>query len=282
MERIKMTANAKINLALSVLGKRADGYHEIDTIFQKIDLCDLVTVTKADTLCVACDKIAQQKNIATHAAELFFEKTGIAGGAHIEIEKHIPVSAGLGGGSTDAAAVLTGLNDLYEAGLTQNELSAMAVDLGADVPFFLAGNLARAKGIGEELTDIPAVTPWVYLLYQEGEKPSTAQMYRRLDSIPYPKPDMDAVERALLEGEPDAFFNETDNSFSVLWETSQIEEYLINAGAKRVLLSGSGPTRFAVFCDEAAAQNACRDLRERGIACLFGKPYHPQNSAPTP
>ena len=272
MQSINMAANAKINLALSVLGKRADGYHEIDTIFQTVDLCDRVNITKSDTVTVRCPGIASKENLATRAANLFFEKTGIAGGAHIEIEKHIPLSAGLGGGSADAAAVLTGLDALYGAGVRADDLSAMAVFLGADVPFFLEGGTARAKGIGEELNAIPAVTPWVYLLFKEGEKPSTAQMYRRLDSLPYPKPDIDTVERALCVGDADAFFAATDNSFSALWEKSETEEFLLRVGASRVLLSGSGPTRFAVFCDRTAAETAYGALREKGIVCFLTSP----------
>ncbi len=272
MQSIKTAANAKINLALSVLGRRADGYHEIDTVFQEIDLCDRVTVTKADTVCVECFGVAQQDNIATRAAELFFERTGITGGAHIEIEKQIPLSAGLGGGSADAAAVLAGLNTVYEAGLTHNDLSSMAVRLGSDVPFFLKGGTARAKGVGEELTGISAVTPWVYLLFKEGTKPSTAEMYLRLDSLDYPKPDMDAVQKALCKGDADAFFALTDNSFAALWQKSETGEFLLQAGARRILLSGSGPTRFAVFSDRAAAEAAYRALREKGINCYLTRP----------
>ena len=272
MRKIELRANAKINLALSVTGKRSDGYHEIDTVMQSIDLCDWISIAKSDTLCVKCPGVSQRDNLATRAAELFFQHTGIKQSAFIEIEKHIPVSAGLGGGSSDAASVLMGLNRLYHADIPQEQLAEMAVALGADVPFFLKGGTLRAKGIGEQLTGVRNKVSWYYLLYTDGEKLSTKEMYQRLDHTSYPKPDMDLVVKALQEGDSETFFAVTDNSFSALWEKTETEAMLLKAGAGRVLLSGSGPTRFAVFSDEPAAHSAGILLKNIGLRSFLSRP----------
>ena len=148
----------------------------------------------------------------------------------------------------------------------------MASRLGADVPFFLSGGTARARGIGERLSEIDCRMDWRYLLFKEGSKPSTKEMYDRLDGTDYPKPDIDAVENALREGNAEEFFAVTDNSFSALWPETETESLLTKLGARCVLLSGSGPTRFAVFPDAGSAGNACEKLKEIGIGCTVTNP----------
>lgn len=269
-KRIKVTANAKINLALSVTGKRADGYHEIDTVMQSVTLNDNVTVEKRRRISVECSnsKLSGEENIAYRAAELFFEKTGIKSGAGIYIEKRIPQAAGLGGGSADAAAVLCGLNRLYGAGLSDETLCVLAAELGADVPFFISGGTQRAEGMGEKLTRLTAFRGGVFLLARQGEKASTAEMYRRLDSEEYIKPDINALVSALSAGPFDGLFK---NSFSACWNGA-FEERLEKTGASAVSLSGSGPYRFALFSDSESAEKARKELAADGIESIIAEP----------
>lgn len=272
MKLLNIHANAKLNLALSVLGKRSDGYHEIDTLFQAIDLFDRLQIEKADRLAVFCPGLDGKDNLAFRAAELFFKRSGLAGGASIRIDKQIPLAAGLGGGSTDAAAVLTGLNVLYDAGIPAGRLIEWAAELGADVPFFLLGGTARARGIGERLEPIVSPLSPSYLLFGEGQKPSTAEMYRRLDQCRFPQPEIDRVAEALRQGDLAAFCRTAGNSFSVLWECTETETRLAALGAQAVLLSGSGPTRFAVFGDPSSAKAAQECLRQSGVRTLLAHP----------
>ena len=139
MNSLEIKAAAKINLSLSVTGIRGDGYHNIDTVMQSVSLYDTLTVSRADKITVECGEMSGERNIAFKAAKLFFEHTGICGGAFIKIEKNIPDGAGLGGGSADAAAVLAGLDRIYNTGLSYETLSGLAARLGADVPFMLRG-----------------------------------------------------------------------------------------------------------------------------------------------
>ena len=260
MKLLNIHANAKLNLALSVLGKRSDGYPEIDTLFQAIDLFDRLQIEKADRLAVFCPGLDGKDNLAFRAAELFFKRSGLAGGASIRID------------STDAAAVLTGLNVLYDAGIPAGRLIEWAAELGADVPFFLLGGTARARGIGERLEPIVSPLSPSYLLFGEGQKPSTAEMYRRLDQCRFPQPEIDRVAEALRQGDLAAFCRTAGNSFSVLWERTETETRLAAQGAQAVLLSGSGPTRFAVFGDLSSAKAAQECLRQSGVRTLLAHP----------
>lgn len=267
---IRVTANAKINLALSVVGRRADGYHEIDTVMQSISLGDIVKLKKSRTVSVGCSTAGLEggKNIACRAAELFFEKSGINAGADIYIEKHIPQAAGLGGGSADAAAVLCGLNRLYDAGLSYAALCSAAGALGADVPFFISGGTQRAEGTGEKLTKLPAFGGGVFLLAKQGEKRSTGEMYAQLDLKKYPRPDINALVSALGKGPFDGLFK---NSFSVCWN-GEFEKRLEKTGALAVSLSGSGPFRFALFPDIPSAAAAKAGLAADGIESIIAEP----------
>ena len=144
MQSLKIKANAKINLSLSVLGKRKDGYHELDTVMQSISLYDTVYIEKGDKITGECGEFGGEDNIAFKAAAAFFKVCSINGGANIKIEKRRPSAAGMGGGSADAAAVLVGLNKLYKTKLSYEKLLSIAVKLGADVPFLICGGSARA------------------------------------------------------------------------------------------------------------------------------------------
>ena len=245
MEKIKITACAKINLSLSVLGKREDGYHELDTVMQSVDLSDTVYIEKCRGIITDCKGISAEENIAARAARLFCEKTG-AEGCKIKIEKRIPAAAGLGGGSADAAAVLAGLNRLYKTGISKTELCEIAVKIGADVPFLIAGGTARARGIGEKLTPLMPLKDCWFLLAKAEEKPSTAEMFSRLDSTDYIKPDIEKTVNAVNCGDLNGVLENLGNSFEILWSKSALKEMLSSTHPAACPLWGGGLAGFAV------------------------------------
>lgn len=273
MERIKITACAKINLSLSVLGKREDGYHELDTVMQSVDLSDTVYIEKCRGIITDCKGISAEVNIAARAARLFCEKTG-AEGCKIKIEKRIPAAAGLGGGSADAAAVLAGLNRLYKTGISKTELCEIAVKIGADVPFLIAGGTARARGIGEKLTPLMPLKDCWFLLAKAEEKPSTAEMFSRLDSTDYIKPDIEKTVNAVNCGDLNGVLENLGNSFEILWSKSALKEMLSGTHPAACSLSGSGPARFAVYGDLNAALRARDKLSAKGVFCEICKPLN--------
>ena len=251
---ISIKAYAKVNLSLEVCGKREDGYHILDTVMQTVSLFDTVTLTLADKgiIDVYCDNenLSGESNLCHQAARLFFEESGIDGGCRINIEKNIPVSAGLGGGSADAAAVLNGLNALYGNPFDINKLKELALPLGADVPFLIEGGTARAKGIGEELEPINNNIKQYFLLIKEGEKQSTAYMYKKIDELNAPQPYRSVSEnmaKSLNDGDFSLFTKSFENDFSKVWNYEKIKNDLIRSGAQAVSLSGSGPTVMGVF-----------------------------------
>lgn len=273
MEKIKITACAKINLSLSVLGKREDGYHELDTVMQSVDLSDTVYIEKCCGIITDCKDISAEENIAARAARLFCEKTG-AEGCKIKIEKRIPAAAGLGGGSADAAAVLAGLNRLYKTGISETELCKIAVKIGADVPFLIAGGTARACGIGEKLTTLMPLKDCWFLLAKAEEKPSTAEMFSRLDSTDYIKPDIEKTVNAVNRGDLNGVLENLGNSFEILWSKSPLKEMLSSTHPAACSLSGSGPARFAVYGDLNAALRARDKLSAKGVFCEICKPLN--------
>ena len=276
MQSLKIKANAKINLSLSVLGKRFDSYHELDTVMQSISLNDTVYIEKSDKITVECGELGGEDNIAFKAAAAFFKASGINAGAKIKIEKRIPSAAGMGGGSADAAAVLGGLDKLYEAELSYERLLSVAVKLGADVPFLIRGGTARAKGIGEILEPVKPLCGCYFLIAKGENKPSTGEMFRRLDSAKYNKPDIEKTVSALNSGDVSAVFSSLDNSFAALWQESHVKAELLKTDADGVSLSGSGPAWFAVYRDKekaVAAEKALKALRIPVFIC------EPQNKS---
>ena len=269
---MKIKANAKINFSLSVCGKREDGYHLIDTIMHSVDLYDTVLIEKNEEIFVACGDMPQEENIAFKAAKLFFETANINGGCKIEILKQIPLSAGLGGGSADAAAVLLGLDKLYNTHLSYDTLCDMAVKLGADVPFFIKGGCMRSEGIGEILTPATALKKGVILLAKADLKPSTAEMYRRLDSQQTVLANTEAVLNAIKNNDLIELSNNLYNAFETVWPQSRVKTELLKTNAEMVSLTGSGPTWFAVYDDIKKAEAAKNVLLEKEIPCWVCKP----------
>ncbi len=272
---IRVGANAKINLVLSITGRREDGYHLIDTVMQSVTLSDIVRVKKAKKkITVLCSnkELKGEVNTAYKAAKYFFEYTELKKGVFIYITKKIPESAGLGGGSADAAAVLLALDRLYKTNLTTKELEQIAVKIGADVPFFIRGGTMRAQGIGDILTEVSPLKSGYIVLVKAGTKPSTAHMYKMLDETQYSQPDVQKLITAIEKEDEDALCDSLGNSFDSVWQSDDIKDKLLELGAKGVCLSGSGPTYFAYFSGKKKAKEAVRLLKKENILCFLTKP----------
>jgi len=273
---IKLHAYAKLNLSLDIKGKRADGYHELDSIMQSISLYDTVVIRKADTVCVAMDAsgIEAQNNSALAAAQAFMEKTGIAG-AHISIEKRIPMQAGLGGASADAAAVLIGLDSLYETNLSKETLAALGKRIGADVPFALTGGTARVRGIGENISPLFPSAFMHYAVVKPYAGVPTREAYRRYKkSVPLR---MGSVEYAVLKGDVDLFLRFAGNALgipalAISPEILRAADALLAAGALRALMSGSGSCMFAPFSSWKEAQSAAERVKGNFELCMALSP----------
>ncbi len=272
---MRLKCNAKINLCLGVKGKREDGYHDLDGVMQSVDIFDIITVNKATDITVECSsrEFSGQKNIAFTAAKVFFEATKITGGAKIFIEKGIPVAAGLGGGSADAAGVLLALNEIYKTDLSTAELSKLAVRLGADVPFFIEGGTMRARGVGEILDKLPCPSGIYFLIAKDGVKPSTAQMYNHLDNLENPYiPNTEEFIKALFCENIDEALTHIGNSFQSVTGLYGIDEILKDTNYNAICLSGSGPSVFAVYKDESDANSALKLLKSKGITAFKSVP----------
>lgn len=278
MKNITLDAPAKINLYLDVLGKRPDGYHEIESIMQTVSLCDVIDVTIADKdiiLSASEDTVPlDERNLAHKAARLFFDATGINGGAKIHIEKRIPVSSGLAGGSTDAGATLKALNQLYDKPLSKDELLALGARLGADVPFCMEGGCVLCRGVGEKMTKIEPMTPFTVVIARGGEGVSTPAAYRKLDEkfgemLARPFSDIQRVISAIEMDDLNALSLSIFNTFEgvILNEHKEAARYrgmLLEFGALASLMSGSGPAVFGIFDDTEKADYAHHHLYDMG------------------
>jgi 4-diphosphocytidyl-2-C-methyl-D-erythritol kinase len=273
---ITVSARAKINLTLEVLGRRGDGFHEIVSVMQCIDLSDTLTVAPAPALHLHapgmdCDA---EDNLALKAARLLQAHTGCARGASIRLRKRIPLAAGLGGGSSDAAAVLLALNDLWSLGLEADELHSLASSLGSDVPFFLSGGTALAEGRGERLTVLPDISGyWAVLAVPPvAIVHKTRALYAAL--LPGDFSDGAATRElaaALSSGHGLAgslLVNAFERAaFSMYPPVAACHRAILEAGAAFAHLSGSGPTVYTVTTSEDAARQLCARLRRRHIVC---------------
>ncbi|MBR4909768.1 MAG: 4-(cytidine 5'-diphospho)-2-C-methyl-D-erythritol kinase [Clostridia bacterium] len=257
---MRIGANAKINLTLDITGKREDGYHLIDSVFQAVGVFDTVNVEKSDGISVLCEGISDENNIAWTAAEKFFCRTGIKGGAKIEIEKHIPLLSGLGGGSSDAAAVITALNAIYETKLNLNELAEIGLECGADVPFFFYGGTARVGGIGEKVTPLAPLKGYYILIVKSGDKRSTADMYKKLDGMPGKTPVTPEFTELLRAGRQEEALSISSNAFSAVAGDKKTLESLSSFDPLAVSISGSGPSHFAIFKSKTAAIGAAESI----------------------
>lgn len=249
---------AKINLSLDVVGKREDGYHLLKMIMQSIDLCDDINIEKSlDGITISCDKEyvpTDSRNLAYKAAQLFFDQFKIkSGGVHIDIVKNIPVAAGLAGGSSNAAAVLKALRQMYMPSLLDEELIKLGLKIGADVPYFICGGTALCEGIGEIITPLKSFNNRSIVLVKPPFGVSTKEVYGRLElSKIYRHPDM----RAILNGIRDESIKNVCRNMKNILENVTLKKYplirkikiqMLEEGACGALMSGSGPTVFALF-----------------------------------
>ncbi len=268
-------AFAKVNFTLDVLGVRPDAYHDLRMIMQTVSLCDRVVLrTGQPGPLSAVTNLsylpAGRGNIAYTAAEAFFARLGqCADGVSIEIEKRIPVAAGLAGGSADAAAVLRGLNELYGLPLSEETLLDAALSVGSDLPFCLRGGTKLAEGRGEWLTELPLLPPCFIVLCKPPCSVSTAQVFAAFGNHrPSGRPDTEGALRALRDGDLKAFAQRMYNvlepcSPTGARERAEISRALIDRGALGAVMSGSGPTMLGLFDREDAARDAYETLRRQ-------------------
>ncbi len=269
MRALTLQTPAKINLCLSVLGRRSDGYHELEMLMQMVGLYDEVRVAlKERGVSVACDSAAVpsgEGNIAFKAAAEMIDVAGGGAGLTIEIKKRIPVAAGLGGGSSDAAAVLAACNRLLGTGFGRERLAEIGARLGMDVPFFFYGPSALAQGRGEILTSLAPLGRFWVLLVNPGFETSTAWVYKKLNLELTKKGKCNKIAGLsvgrIAEGLHNDLESVTASAHSVI---GRIEEALMAEGALGARMSGSGPTVFGVFETRAACKTAADKLRTRG------------------
>ncbi len=271
---LKLKACAKINLCLGITGKREDGYHLLDTVMQSVSLFDTVVLKKAKGISLACSErhLSGEDNLGIKAARLFFEYTKTEGGAEIYIKKKIPEAGGMGGGSADAAAVLVGLNTLYETHLSLKELSDLAVNLGADVPFFLKGGTVKCEGIGEILTPLKSINKGYFVIAKQGEKPSTGEMYRRVDNEKGIKITSEKAVEFITQDDMENLAKCFENSFLSVWGENKTMELLNSFSPLGAGLSGSGPTCFAYFKSRKQAKKCHKEISKMGIEVYFVRP----------
>ena len=271
---MEISASAKINLTLDILRKREDGYHDLQMVMQSVSLADELTVTPARG--GAGTAVADLhflptggKNLAQIAAAAFRAATGLGGEVDVSIRKHVPVCAGLAGGSADAAAVLHAMNELAGAGLSRPELAQIGERVGSDVPFCVLGGTALAEGRGERLTPLPPLPPCHIVICKPPFSISTPQLFGRVNVRKIVRrPDTQGVLAALKAGDLAGVARRMYNVFEDVLEPrraveiGEIKAALIDCGALGASMSGSGPSVFGLFEDEARARDACGRLRE--------------------
>ena len=277
--RLEKKSPCKVNLLLNILGKRADGFHELETVMQPVNLCDGLTFERGGTdLQLSCshpELPVDSKNLVHRAAEKFLKAADVAGGVKIRLEKKIPLAAGLGGGSGNAATTLLALNELFDQPLSGAKLRELAASLGSDIPFFLQDKPALATGRGEKiqpLESFPALRGKAFLLIHPGFGISTPWAYQNLARFPEALNGKAGRAKDLISklqgnnwpGVADAFYNSLEapafDKFPVLL---LYQEFLRENGALVALMSGSGSTTFAIAENLAAAENLAEKFKSQ-------------------
>lgn len=277
MEQITKKAYAKINLGLDVLRRREDGYHEVKMIMQTVDIFDTLHFCKKEAPGISLrtdhsELSAGEDNLICKAAKKLLEEAGIQQGIEITLQKRIPIAAGMAGGSADAAAALTGINELFALDWPLERLQAVGVTLGADIPYCLMGGTALSEGIGEILTRLPAPPPCILVAAKPDISVSTKFVYENLHADTLKEhPDIDGMIEALREGSLSGI---TDRLGNVL-ETVTVKEFPVietikeemkKAGAENALMSGSGPTVFGIYTAKEKAEKAAEQIRQQMLA----------------
>lgn len=277
LNRIKLKAYAKVNLGLDVIGKREDGYHEVRMVMQTVGIYDRICLTKSRNPGIRirtnlCYLPTNAENLVYRAAKLMIEEYQIEGGMEIDLQKYIPVAAGLAGGSSDAAAVLYGMNRMYQLGISLEELMRQGVKLGADVPYCLMRGTALSEGIGERLTSLSAAPDCWILMVKPPVSVSTKFVYENLclDKLEA-HPDIDGMVEAIRKKDLYGLAEKMGNVLESVTipnypVVAEIKEWIQKSGALNVLMSGSGPTVFGIFDSRQRAERAYEKLRQTGIS----------------
>lgn len=277
MDKIKLKALGKINLGLDVLGRRPNGYHDVRMVMQTVYLYDQILLEKTDKEGISLETNlfylpVNENNLAYRAAKMLIDEFAIKEGVHISLEKHIPVAAGMAGGSSNAAAVLYGMNRLFQLGLTDQELMDRGVQLGSDVPYCIMRGTVLAEGIGEKLTPLPAMPKCHVLLAKPPISVSTQKVYEKLDAQEVTKhPDIDGILLGLQTGDLKKITSSMGNVLEnvTITEYPQIEsikDVMKEEGALNAMMSGSGPTVFGIYDDKMLARRAAARIREEQLA----------------
>lgn len=271
MDILREKAYAKVNLGLDIISKRPDGYHEVSMVMHSIDLCDEIVIKKTgdnsrtyttDSLKLPMDS----SNLVCKAAELFCNTYNIEEGFSIELVKRIPMAAGLAGGSSDAAAVLRGLNELFQVKATTEELMKLGKKLGADVPYCVMGKTALAEGIGEILSEIPSPEFKYWLIVKPDVDVSTKWAYDEIDyATDLKHPDIKGLVCAIENSDYDTVYRKMENIFETVINEkypiiNDIRVVMEECGAKKAMMSGSGPTVFGIFDTKDALNEAAEKI----------------------
>ena len=277
MDAITLKALAKVNLGLDVIGKREDGYHEVSMVMQTIHLYDRLEIARSHEPGIHIRSNlsflpVNENNLVYKAGKLLMDEFRITDGVDVKLTKRIPVAAGMAGGSTDAASMLYGMNQIFDLGLSRRELMERGVKIGADVPYCLMRGTALAEGIGEKLSQLPPMVKCPVLIAKPAISVSTKFVYQNLKLDENTKhPDIEALIAAIRKKD---FAGICDNMENVLESVTipnypviaEIKEKMMEAGAAKALMSGSGPTVFGLFEDEKSARHARDRMKESGLA----------------
>ncbi len=269
-------AYAKINLGLDVVRRLENGYHEVRMIMQTVGIHDVLTFKAAQSgIRITTDSgelPVGEDNLIYKAARLLTETGNVQEGVEIHLDKHIPIAAGMAGGSSDAAATLLGLNDLFSLGMSEERLRELGVRIGADVPYCIMGGTALAEGIGELLTPLPPAPPCVLLIAKPDIQVSTKYVYEHLDAAGvWQHPDIDGMRLAIENGDLSGVTARLGNVLETVTAErypviGQIKEEMLAQGALGSLMSGSGPTVFGIYREEKQARQARETLKRQGLA----------------
>ena len=277
MEKIILESHGKINLSLDVLYKREHGYHELNTIMQEIELKDTIILREInkgiEIHCNNKELPLDETNLVFKAWEKIVDKVGENRGIHITLDKQIPIAAGLGGGSSNAAAVLKGLNELWDLKLSQEELMDIGVEIGADVPFCIMGGTAHARGIGEKLTKLKPFSGKMLLLANPGIFVSTEKVYNNLDLNCGENINIEEIISFMEKGN---LLKLGQNMANTMEKTvinkhpiiDEIKKEMLKHGALGSLMSGSGPTVFGLF-DQEEKLHKCKEELEKKIPLVI-------------
>lgn len=269
---MRIKTAAKVNLSLDVTGKLLNGYHTLESFFQTVGIYDIIDIEVSDgnEISLTCSEPeipCNEKNIAYKAVKLFKENSGKEFSCKIHIEKNIPSQAGMGGGSSDGAAVLFALNQLLKTDYPIKKMIETGAKLGADVPFFLVGGTAYAEGIGEKLTKAPDYSGRIMLIGKGSEGISTAEAYAKIDSLENPeRPQTKLLAEALENGGDDAYkyFGNLFEYACELETVKEIKKIMLENGAENSIMTGSGSAVFGVFEDISEAEKCREILRGKG------------------